>query len=77
MRPAFPVAKTGFLVGDQFAFADVNLLPILYRVQAFAAGAEALAAATHLADYYDRHAARPSFKRTVPPLGPPRRAKPS
>jgi glutathione S-transferase len=71
------VAKTGFLVGEQFTFADINLLPILYRVQQFAEGAEALAAATHLADYYARHAARPSFKRTIPPPGPPRRVKPS
>jgi glutathione S-transferase len=71
------VAKTGFLVGDQFTFADINLLPILYRVQQFAEGAETLAAATHLADYYARHAARPSFKRTIPPPGPPRRAKPN
>jgi glutathione S-transferase len=27
------VASTGHLVGDQFTFADINLLPILHRVQ--------------------------------------------
>ena len=70
------VAKSGYLVDDQFTFADINLLPILYRVRQFPEGAEALAAAPHLAGYYDRHAARPSFKRTTPPPGPPRRAKP-
>jgi glutathione S-transferase len=69
------VAKNGYLVDDLFTFADINLLPILYRVRQFPEGAEALAAATHLAGYYDRHAARPSFKRTTPPPGPPRRAK--
>jgi glutathione S-transferase len=70
------VARTGYLVGDQFTFADINLLPILYRIQQFPEGAEALAATAHLAGYYDRHAARPSFKSTIPPPGPPGRAKP-
>ena len=71
------VARTGFLVDEQFTFADINLLPILYRVRQAPEGADALAAATHLARYYDRHAARPSFTRTTPPAGPPGRAKPS
>jgi glutathione S-transferase len=71
------VAKTGYLVGEQFSFADINLLPILYRVRQLPDGAAAGAAATHLARYYDRHVARPSFKSTIPPPGPPRREKPS
>jgi glutathione S-transferase len=71
------VARTGYLVDEQFTFADINLLPILYRVRQAPEGADALAAATHLARYYDRHAARPSFVRTTPPAGPPGRAKPS
>jgi glutathione S-transferase len=71
------VAKSGYLVGDQFTFADINLMPILHRVQQLPEGAEALAGATQLAGYYDRHAARPSFRRTTPPAGPPRRAGPS
>jgi glutathione S-transferase len=70
------VAATGYLVGDHFTFADINLLPILDRVRLAPEGAEALAAATHLARYYDTHAARPSFARTVPPVGPPRRTAP-
>jgi glutathione S-transferase len=70
------VASTGFLVDDRFTFADINLLPILYRVGQFPEGAEALTAAPHLADYYRTHAARPSFARTTPPAGPPRSAKP-
>jgi glutathione S-transferase len=70
------VAKTGYLVADQFTFADINLLPILYRLRQFPEGAEALAAATHLSGYYNRHAARPSFKSTIPPSGPPRRERP-
>src|SRR3954468_217831 len=71
------VANTGYLVEDRFTFADINLLPILHRVQQFPEGAEALATATHLADYYERHAARPSFKSTTPPSGAPNRSKPS
>ena len=71
------VARTGYLVGEQFTFADINLLPILHVVRQAPEGAEALAAAPHLARYYQRHAARPSFKKTIPPAGPPRRAKPS
>jgi glutathione S-transferase len=70
------VARTGYLVGDQFTLADINLLPILHRVRQFPEGAGAFARASHLAAYYDRHAARPSFARTTPPAGPPGRAKP-
>ena len=68
------VSSTGYLVGDQFTLADINLLPILYYVRQLPEGAAALAAATHLSSYYDTHAARPSFARTLPPPGPPRRA---
>jgi glutathione S-transferase len=71
------VADTDHLVGDQSTFADINLLPILHRVRQFPEGAKTLAVATHLAGYYVRHAARPSFKRTTPPSGPPRRVDPS
>ena len=71
------VAKTGHLVGDFFTFADINLLPILDRVRLPPEGADALAAAPDLAAYYVRHAARPSFVRTMPPAAPPGRVKPS
>ena len=68
------VARTGYLVDDQFTFADINLMPILYYMGLVPEGAEALNRAAHLASYYDRHAERPSFKSTIPPAGPPRRA---
>ncbi len=71
------VARTGYLAGDQFSFADINLLPILDRVRLAPEGADALAAASHLAAYYGTHAARPSFARTTPPAGPPGRSKSS
>ena len=69
------VTRTGYLVDEQFTFADINLLPILHIVRQLPEGAEAVAAAPHLARYYDRHAARPSFRSTIPPPGPPARAK--
>ena len=65
------VAKTGYLVGDQFTLADIFVLPILYYVRLLPEGSQALNAATHLTEYCDRHASRPSFKSTVPPSGPP------
>ena len=71
------VAATGHLVGEQFTFADINLLPILHRVQQAPEGAEAVKAAGHLARYYERHSARASFQRTTPPSGPPVRYKPA
>src|SRR3982074_1630719 len=40
------VARTGYLVGDQFTLADINLLPILYYVRQLPEGAEALATAS-------------------------------
>ena len=71
------VATSGHLVGDRFTLADINLLPILYYVRQLPEGAVALGPATHLGRYYDRHAERPSFERTTPPPGPPRRAPPT
>jgi glutathione S-transferase len=68
------VAQTGYLVDDQFTLADINLLPILHYVRMMPEGAHALAAAKHLDAYFNRHAARPSFQRTIPPAGPPPRS---
>ena len=65
------VAATGHLVGTELTFADLNLLPLLHRLGQAPEGAEALAGATHLSAYYARHAARPSFRRTMPLPGPP------
>jgi glutathione S-transferase len=70
------VARTGYLVDDEFTFADINLLPILYRVQQLPEGLQAIANAPHLTAYYKRHSLRASFVRTTPPSGPPPRAKP-
>jgi glutathione S-transferase len=71
------VAKGGYLAGDAFTYADINLMPILYYVKNFPEGAAAMAAGKALSSYYDRLAKRPSFQNTTPPPPPPRQAKPS
>jgi glutathione S-transferase len=63
----------GYMVGDSFTLADINLMPLLHRLKLPPEGAAALAAAKNLAAYYDRHSQRPSFIRTEPPTGAPRR----
>ena len=71
------VAKGGYLAGDSFTYADINLMPILFYLQKCPEAAAAIAAAKPLASYYERLAARPSFQNTTPPPPPPRQAKPS
>ena len=71
------VARGGYLAGDGFTFADINVMPILFYLQKFPEGAAAIAAGKPLADYYERLAARPSFQNTIPPPPPARQAKPS
>jgi glutathione S-transferase len=68
------VAATSHLVGTEFTLADINLMPLLHRLKIPPEGAAALAGAKHLSAYYERHAQRPSFVRTEPPAGAPRRA---
>lgn len=70
------VAKSGFLAGARFTFADINVMPILYYMKQMPESGEALAKARNLAAYYERNAARTSFTNTIPPPPPPRQAKP-
>lgn len=60
------VARTGFLAGRSFSFADVNVLPILAALQLYPEGAEAVQQALTLAAYFERHAQRASFRATDP-----------
>jgi len=71
------VARGGYLAGDGFTYADINLMPILFYIRKFPEAAAAIAAGKALPDYYDRLAKRPSFENTTPPPPPPRQAKPS
>jgi glutathione S-transferase len=61
------VGKTGYLAGQGFTLADINLMPVLYFVQRFAEGAEMVRSAGALAEYFARHAERPGYKATIPP----------
>ena len=61
------VAKTGYLAGDDFTFADINLMPILAYLMQCPESGEAIRNSKHLAGYFERHSARPSFKNTIPP----------
>jgi glutathione S-transferase len=61
------VAPTGYLAGDSFTLADINILPILFYVNRFAEGKEMLAATQNLSAYMARHFERPSFKKSAPP----------
>jgi glutathione S-transferase len=62
------VAPSGYLAGDRFSFADINLMPILFYVKMFPEGADAIGGAKSLAAYYERNAQRPSFRNTIPPM---------
>ena len=66
------VAKTGYLAGDKFSFADMNVMAILFYVRQFPEGAAALAECPNLSAYYERNASRPCFVRTTPPPPPSR-----
>jgi glutathione S-transferase len=70
------VAKGGYLAGDGFTYADINVMPILFYIRNFPEGAAAIAAGKALSGYYDRLAKRPSFTKTTPPP-PPRQDRPS
>ncbi len=61
------VAETGNLAGARYSYADINLMPILAYVRTLPEGGDAIAEARNLAAYYERHAARPAFKNTIPP----------
>jgi glutathione S-transferase len=61
------VAKGGFLAGDSFSLADINVMPILAYLKNFPESGSAIAAAKSLSAYFDRLATRPSFQKTTPP----------
>ena len=71
------VAGTGYLVGNSFTLADMNLMQILFYVRQFPEGRDMLAAANNLSAYFDRHAQRASFPNTMPPPPPSRQSKPA
>jgi glutathione S-transferase len=66
------VAKTGYLAGEAFSFADANVMPILAYLKNMPESGAAIAALANLSAYYARNAERPSFVNTVPPPPPGR-----
>ncbi len=64
------VAKDGHLVGGQFTFADINILPMLFYANRFEEGKAIIGAAPNLSAYMERHFARDSFKKSMPPPPP-------
>jgi glutathione S-transferase len=64
------VAPTGYLAGDGFTLADINILPMLFYVNRFEEGQALLGAAPNLSAYMARHFARDSFKKSAPPPPP-------
>jgi glutathione S-transferase len=60
------VATTGYLVGEQLTFADLNLLPILSFVQEYPEGRAAFETKPRLLEYFRQLAARESFRKTAP-----------
>ena len=61
------VSKTGYLAGDSFTLADINILPMLFYVNRFEEGKALLGAAKNLSAYMARHFDRPSFRKSAPP----------
>jgi len=66
------VARTGYLVGDTFTLADMNLLPILFFMDKLPESRAMLSRSGNLKAYAERHRARPSLRDTVPPPFPGR-----
>ena len=71
MAPQFEVmdravAKTGYLVGNNFTLADAYLTPIAFYMNAVPESAALMAEASHLKAYLDRQMARPSVQQTKP-----------
>jgi glutathione S-transferase len=66
------VAKTGYVAGNAFSYADCVILPMLHYTGRFPEGKEALAARPGLTAYLAQHSKRPSFVASAPP--PPKSA---
>lgn len=64
------VAKTGFLVGNAFSLADINLIPIIAGASRFPESSAALDRHGNLKKYLGTHFARASVKGTAPPPPP-------
>jgi glutathione S-transferase len=65
------VARTGYLVGDDFTLADIALLPLLHYLHKLPEGSALLRQSRHLQRYFNHCCRRPSFRQTLPETMPP------
>src|SRR4029078_12136790 len=66
------VRATGYLAGNSFTLADIDLLPTLFYMNKMPESRAMLAQSKHLKAYFDRHIERPSVKQTFPGRMPER-----
>jgi glutathione S-transferase len=66
------VRATGYLAGNSFTLADIDLLPTLFYMNKMPESRGMLAQAKHLKAYFERHMERPSVKQTYPESMPER-----
>jgi glutathione S-transferase len=66
------VSATGYLAGNSFTLADIDLLPILFYMNKMPESRVMLAESQHLKAYFERHMERPSVKQTYPESMPER-----
>jgi glutathione S-transferase len=64
------VGPTGFLVGNDLTYADINVLPMLIILGMFPQGKEHLAKFPALETYIANLSSRPSYVRIAPPSPP-------
>jgi glutathione S-transferase len=60
------VAATGFLAGNAFTLADMDLIPILFYMEKLPESRVMLTNSKHLHAYLKRHLERPSVRQTIP-----------
>lgn len=61
------VGATGFLAGDSFSFADIDVLPVLAYLKGLPESGAVFATTPTLTAYLDTHSKRPSFIASEPP----------
>ena len=66
------VGATGFLSGNSFTLADMDLIPILFYMEKLPESRAMLASTRHLHAYYKRHLERSSVRQTFPEALPER-----
>jgi glutathione S-transferase len=66
------VSATGFLAGNSFTLADIDLLPILFYMNKMPESRVMLGETQHLKAYFERHMQRPSVQQTFPESMPER-----